>query len=352
MTTGIKNYSTTAGDNDSAPPNGAPEGWFPSDVNAVVRQIMAEVRAWYEVAEWIDFGHAGLTYVDTTNFKMTGDKTTIYHVGRRVRAIGTTPFTIYGRISASAFSSPDTTVTVVWDSGTLNNTLSEVALGSAVTGKPVPITGVNIPDGSIDYDALTNVPSSLPTGVVVPYAGTSAPSGWLFLSGGTIGNGSSGGTVRANADTEDLFTLLWNSFANTQLPIQDSAGSASTRGVSAAADFAANKRLPLLDGRGRVIAGYDSMGGSSANRLTGLTGGVDGDIMGATGGAETHTLTVAQTPALEVTLYDGGIAGSFNGFSGADSSSGGSGLTTSTTGGGGAHNNVQPTLIVPFIIKL
>ena len=39
------------------------------------------------------------------------------------------------------------------------------------------------------------------------------------------------------------------------------------------------------------------MGGSSANRLTGQTGGVDGDTLGGTGGAETHTLTTAQMPA-------------------------------------------------------
>ena len=35
----------------------------------------------------------------------------------------------------------------------------------------------------------------------------------------------------------------------------------------------------LPDLRGRAIAGQDDMGGSSANRLTGQTGGVNGDIL-------------------------------------------------------------------------
>jgi hypothetical protein len=39
------------------------------------------------------------------------------------------------------------------------------------------------------------------------------------------------------------------------LPIQTSTGAASTRGVSASADFAANKRLPLPDMRGYFVRG-------------------------------------------------------------------------------------------------
>ena len=37
------------------------------------------------------------------------------------------------------------------------------------------------------------------------------------------------------------------------------------------------------------------MGGTSANRLTGaLTGGLNGDVLGGTGGVESHTLTTAE----------------------------------------------------------
>ena len=142
MVTGIKDYSTTPGSNNSPSPNGFPEGMAPSGVNDSARQVMAEVRKWYEEAEWIDYGHDGLTYVGTTQFRVTGDQTGVYAVNRRVRAIGTTPFTVYGTITASSFSSPNTTVTVTWDSGSLDNTLSEIAVSITPTNKPIPISAI------------------------------------------------------------------------------------------------------------------------------------------------------------------------------------------------------------------
>ena len=45
----------------------------------------------------------------------------------------------------------------------------------------------------------------------------------------------------------------------------------------------------LPDMRGRIAAGQDDMGGTSANRLTGAGSGFDGDILGGVGGTETHT---------------------------------------------------------------
>lgn len=51
------------------------------------------------------------------------------------------------------------------------------------------------------------------------------------------------------------------------------------------------------DMRGRVPAGWDSMGGSSANRLTNADDGLNGDTMGATGGGETQSLVTANCPA-------------------------------------------------------
>jgi len=107
------------------------------------------------------------------------------------------------------------------------------------------------------------------TGMVAPFARSTAPSGWVKANGGTIGNASSGATTRANADTSALFSLLWSEFDNTALPIQDSSGAASTRGASAAADFAANKRLPIHDARGEFIRGLDDSRGVDSGRALG-----------------------------------------------------------------------------------
>lgn len=134
-----------------------------------------------------------------------------------------------------------------------------------------------------------------PVGSLQPYLFGTAPTGWVLANGTTIGNASSGGTQRANSDTEDLFVALWDGFSNTLLPIQDSSGVPSSRGASGAADFAANKRMPLPDLRGRAFFGVDDMGSSAASRLgTVIT---DETTLGATGGTETNTIAEANLPA-------------------------------------------------------
>lgn len=107
------------------------------------------------------------------------------------------------------------------------------------------------------------------TGMICAFARSTAPGGWIKANGGTIGNASSGATTRANEDTSALFSLLWSEFDNTALPIQDSSGAASTRGASAAADFAANKRLPIHDARGEFIRGLDDSRGVDSGRSLG-----------------------------------------------------------------------------------
>jgi len=105
-------------------------------------------------------------------------------------------------------------------------------------------------------------------GIVEPYIGSTAPGGALICDGGTIGSASSGGTSRANADTATLFALIWALDA-TAYPITTSAGAGSTRGANAAADFAANKRLPLPELRGEFIRGWDNSRGVDTSRVLG-----------------------------------------------------------------------------------
>jgi microcystin-dependent protein len=191
-----------------------------------------------------------------------------------------------------------------------------------------------------------------PTGIGTPFFGTSAPTGWIFASGNTIGDGSSGGTERANADTSSLFTQLWNAYPNTILPIQDSTGAGSTRGVSAAADFAAHKRLPVPDLRGRAAIGKDDMGGTAAGRMT-LANGLDGTVLGNVGGEQVHTLSVAEIPSHTHNIQNNNTAAGAGNILRVDSAAAVTGGTlTDPIGGGGAHNNVQPILVTNYIIKL
>lgn len=170
---------------------------------------------------------------------------------------------------------------------------------------------------------------------------------WLRCDGRTIGSATSGGTARANADVEDLFTHLWSEFTNTELIIQDSTGTPTTRGANAAADWAADKRMPLLDMRGRTVVGMDDpTGAAPANRVT----NAQADILGGSMGAETHTLVESEIPAhthpVNVDLTPGGG----NTYIASDGPNLESTRNTNSTGGDGAHNNVQPTMFLNYFI--
>lgn len=162
--------------------------------------------------------------------------------------------------------------------------LSQVVLRSGAT----PFSGnqsmagfriTNAANGSADGDYVTMAQlnaviasvtsNAVPTGARAGFFRTTAPAGWIKGNGGTIGSAASGATTRANADTEALFTLFWEQFNNTILPIQTSGGAATTRGASAAADFSANKRLPVFDLRTRYDRGADDSLGFDVSATVG-----------------------------------------------------------------------------------
>ena len=195
--------------------------------------------------------------------------------------------------------------------------------------------------------------SGAPTGSVFDYIGATEPSGYVFLSGLTIGNGSSGGTGRANADTSALFTLLWDSMANTEAAVS------SGRGASAAADFAANKTITLPDARGRTIAGKDNMGGTTASRLTSGESGIVGTTLGTSGGSQTHALTTAQLAVhshANTATTNANTGTAITSGTGKGACGGNTGATVTmnnvNAGSGNTHQNTQPSLILNKIIKL
>jgi hypothetical protein len=67
------------------------------------------------------------TYLNATQFSVPGDQTSIFTVGRRIRAVCTGGVR-YGYISVSAYTSL-TTVTLVLDAGTLDSGISAVSVG-------------------------------------------------------------------------------------------------------------------------------------------------------------------------------------------------------------------------------
>ena len=77
-------------------------------------------------SEWVD-QNLTLTYSSATVFTIPSDLTASFVVGRRIKAV-VSAGTIYGVIKTSAYTTL-TTVTCVWDSGSLDSGLSDVSLG-------------------------------------------------------------------------------------------------------------------------------------------------------------------------------------------------------------------------------
>lgn len=75
--------------------------------------------------EWTLCGSAP-TYTSATSFTLVGDQTLIFQVGRRLKSANTGG-TIYSSILTSTYSAPNTTITVVNDSGSLDAGMSAVS---------------------------------------------------------------------------------------------------------------------------------------------------------------------------------------------------------------------------------
>lgn len=163
-------------------------------------------------------------------------------------------------------------------------------------------------------DTAISALSAVPAGSVVPYAGATEPSGWLFCYGQSL--------------LRSTYASLFSAISTTYGAVDGT-------------------HFSLPDLRGRVAAGVDNMGGTTASRVTVAGSGITGTTLGNAGGTETHTLTTAQMPShthSERTADGGGGDGEINTGNPAAG-------TTGATGGGGAHQNTQPTMMLNYIIK-
>lgn len=155
--------------------------------------------------------------------------------------------------------------------------------------------------------------------------------------------------VRIDANTFNLATSRANAVAGTKITTSGTQSGTHSLNHCPFGLGDGSTTFGVPDFRGRVPAGVDAMGGTLASRLTlAKATGVSGNP-GASGGAEAHQLVIAEL-ASHNHLGAGSTAG--NGISGGvANTSNPNAFTTSNTGGDGTHNNVQPTLVVNFIVK-
>jgi microcystin-dependent protein len=220
----------------------------------------------------------------------------------------------------------------------------ELPAGVLVQGTPYTALYNNSDAAWYLHNFFVN-PYAVPVGGFLDYVGTSAPNSAFVLPYG-------------QAVSRTTYSVLFAMIS-------------TTFGVG---DGSTTFNLPDL--RGRVVAGKDDMGGSSANRLTNADDGLNGDTLGATGGGETQTLVTANLPAytpagsvsvsvthtVGVSLVNDGVtrqginpvgAGS-QGNSSAVFTLGGSATFTGTAQGGTstAFGVIQPTIILNKIMRI
>lgn len=209
---------------------------------------------------------------------------------------------------------------------------------------------------AVDGSALTGVTGTpITPGTMQPTFDATAPSGWLFVAGGTFGNAASSGTLRANADTAALFTYLWTNLADAEAAVSGG------RGVSAAADYAANKTITMPDMSGLAFVGRDNMSGTARGIVPVASYGKS-QTAGGVNGETTHVLSTAElaahTHAGATIATDGAGVGGVNPavvsvVRGNDAL--GANITLGVTGSNGsgtAHNNLQKSMFGNWKIKL
>ena len=252
-------------------------------------------------------GNAGVTIPPNANKFVITNGTSVYNVA---------PDKFPSAITAQGAATFESTVTVS-GAATFNSTVT--VSGAATFNSTVTIKGdVHVSSkvcASAFYGDGSNLTGTTPTGAVLPYAVSAAPTGFLLCNGQAV----------SRSTYSTLFAVVSSLYG---------AGNGSST-------------FNVPDLRGRFLAGWDA--GTSV--LTSVTAGmILGSSIANTGGVEAVTLSVAQIPSHNHT-YTIRATGNRGNDGPAAVWTSTSTDNTGSTGGSGSHSNIPPAMIINFIIK-
>ena len=176
-------------------------------------------------------------------------------------------------------------------------------------------TGIASTSTFLRGDGSWSSSGSIPIGMVAPFAGSTAPTGWLLCYGQNV----------SRATYSALRDVLNYAFGS---------GDGSTT-------------FGLPDLRGRVVAGLNNMGGTGSSALNGQSWSSTLGQSGA-GGSQSHTLSTSEMPSHNHSTISYGYFNAYVANQALNAVQNYSqGFTvTGSAGSGLSHNNVQPTMVL------
>lgn len=157
-----------------------------------------------------------------------------------------------------------------------------------------------------------------------------------------------------NSNTFNISTTVGGANVNTS----GSQSGVHTGTVAPWGDGDGSTTFNKPDLRGRTVVGRDDMGGSAANRVTNAGSGIDGRLLAIDGGTQNHTLTTTEMPTHGHTQRgkQTALTGSGNLHMMMDLHTPNTNTsafnTTSNAGSDGAHQNMQPSIVLDYIIRI
>ena len=354
--TGVGKYSTTASSNETVQSTNFAEGMAPSDVNNAARETMANMRSMYnQIGEgFIEYGDGDGEYTvtrsdaDTITITSSVNLTSIYYAGRPIRILDGGGNTVTGAISSSSYSSPNLTVN-----------LSGISLAS---GNPTKVElGPAIKAGGgrviLDDDEDSYLSASTDDQIDVVVSGTAQ----VEVKDGSIGPTTDSDVDLGTTDKRfkdafvDTLTTTNNATVTGDLTVGGNLTVTGT-GLAEAAYPVGSIYMNINATDPNTLLGFGSWSrfGEGKMLISQLSSDSDFDTGEETGGAKTHTLTIAEMPAHDHPrgghstpgFTDDAGTGGLEGYMGGDTASGSFDARLASQGGGAAHNNMPPYIVV------